>query len=321
MTRLVRKDGAGRLAESADEGQKQFMSNFNNSNHNLTVESKLENDLDELTKLTLGLSPDGIILLHLDSLIVQMVNEAVLNILDREIDSLIGFPFPFPLIGDEPHEMCISRNGHDPLYVSIRKRSFCWKNIEYLILSMRDVTARVRLREQLRSDSLLDDLTGLHNRRGFISLGEQAIRLAQRDKQGLLMIFIDLDGMKAINDDFGHQNGDAALEDVAKLLRKTFRKADIVARLGGDEFAVIAQGRSQNDEAHILRRLLENLNANNEISERPFQLSISIGFSHYTADLDCSLDDLIERADAAMYEEKKSRRNSRRHTPTSNPNL
>ncbi len=129
MTRLVRKDGAGRLAESADEGQKQFMSNFNNSNHNLTVESKLENDLDELTKLTLGLSPDGIILLRLDSLIVQMVNEAVLNILDREIDSLIGFPFPFPLIGDEPHEMCISHNGHDPLYVSIRKRSFCWKNI------------------------------------------------------------------------------------------------------------------------------------------------------------------------------------------------
>ncbi len=99
---------------------------------------------------------------------------------------------------------------------------------------------RHRMAEELRNLSLTDELTGLHNRRGFITLSQQQIRQAKRTKKEMLLLFVDLDGLKKINDGFGHSEGDRALFAVAALLRETFRDSDIVARIGGDEFAVLA---------------------------------------------------------------------------------
>jgi diguanylate cyclase (GGDEF)-like protein len=294
------------------------MLKFNDSYPDLYADSVLSDEVGELAQVLLGLSPDGLALIEQNSLTVRLLNETALSLLNGTCEKFIGLPFPFAILGEEPHEICVAREGRDPIYVSIRKREVAWSDQCYWFLSMRDVTARVRLREQLKSDSLLDELTGLHNRRGFVTLGEQSIRLVERDKLGLLLIFVDLDGMKEINDRFGHQNGDAALEDVASLLRQTFRKADILARLGGDEFAVIAHGRSHDDKAHISRRLLENLQALNEKTERPFKLSLSVGFAHHVESQSSSLDDLLERADAAMYEDKRSKQNSRDHSHTAN---
>jgi len=281
----------------------------------LFVDTTLSSKIDDLAKLMLSLSPDGIALIDQDSLKVKLVNNSALWLLNATVEMLMGQPFPATLHGQEPHEICISRDGRDSLFISIRKREMVWSNHRYWILSMRDVTARVRLREQLRSDSLMDELTGLHNRRGFVSMGEHAISLVEREKRELILVFVDLDGMKDINDKFGHKNGDGAVEDVALLLRQTFRKSDILARIGGDEFAVIAHAKHHTDKEQILRRLLENLRALNEQARRPYELSLSVGFAHYDALQRCTLDDLLERADAAMYEDKRLKKNGRQARP------
>ena len=106
--------------------------------------------------------------------------------------------------------------------------------------NIRDVTERKRLEEKLQNMSLVDDLTGLYNRRGFFALSQQQLKIAERTKQKALLFFADLDNMKQINDALGHQEGDNALVEVASVLKETFRKSDIIGRLGGDEFAVLA---------------------------------------------------------------------------------
>src|SRR6202012_3805139 len=96
--------------------------------------------------------------------------------------------------------------------------------------------------EQLRDLSLRDELTGLHNRRGWLELARQGLRLAIREKRPAAVIFADLNGMKQINDLYGHEEGDCALKDTARILRAACREADVVARFGGDEFVVFALG-------------------------------------------------------------------------------
>ncbi|HEY0971402.1 MAG TPA: two-component regulator propeller domain-containing protein [Gemmatimonadales bacterium] len=100
-------------------------------------------------------------------------------------------------------------------------------------------SARAAREEVLRTMSLRDDLTGLYNRRGLLTLAEQQVRVASRDRRGFVLLFADLDGLKGINDTHGHAAGDRAITDAAALLRETFREADIIARLGGDEFVVL----------------------------------------------------------------------------------
>ena len=102
----------------------------------------------------------------------------------------------------------------------------------------RDVTERKEQEQALRSLTIIDDLTKLYNRRGFLTLAERHLKLAVRKKTGVFLLFADLDGLKVINDTFGHLEGDRALVDAADILRASFRSADIIARLGGDEFTV-----------------------------------------------------------------------------------
>src|SRR5664279_1575350 len=109
------------------------------------------------------------------------------------------------------------------------------------LVVLRDVTERRQMVETIRTLSLTDELTGLLNRRGFTTLAEQQLRTSLRTRNRLWLLFADLDGLKEINDRHGHETGDRALCEVARLLRTgSFREADLVARLGGDEFAVLA---------------------------------------------------------------------------------
>jgi diguanylate cyclase (GGDEF)-like protein/PAS domain S-box-containing protein len=171
-----------------------------------------------------------------------------------------------------------------------------------------DLTERNKAQEELRSLSLVDDLTGLLNRRGFLTVAQQTLTLAPRLEGPLLLIFADLDGMKTINDTLGHREGDRALIDTAKILRKTYRDSDIIARLGGDEFTVLAMGNSRGDTAVLAARLLDQVDAHNAMGHRPYHLSISVGIVPYDAESRQPLDELIALADAAMYENKRRRR-------------
>lgn len=177
-----------------------------------------------------------------------------------------------------------------------------------LVRSVRHAIERHRLFSALRSLSLIDDLTGLYNRRGFADLGEQYLKLARRSGRGVTMVYLDLDRFKTINDSLGHHVGDRALIKVADILRATFRRSDIIARLGGDEFGVLALEAADESSELLVERLRERVVDFNESSPEPYQLSVSIGMAHHDDDPRVRLDDLVAEADSEMYREKHDKR-------------
>jgi diguanylate cyclase (GGDEF)-like protein len=160
----------------------------------------------------------------------------------------------------------------------------------------------------LRSLSLRDELTGLYNRRGFLEIAGQAQAQAARDRRLAALIFVDLNGMKRINDELGHETGDDALKDAACVLKEALTRSDVVARLGGDEFVAFSLDFGSG-KLEPLRRRLRAL-ADEEVSrkQRPYRLSMSSGAAYTDPQNPESLAQLLERADAAMYEQKRARK-------------
>jgi diguanylate cyclase (GGDEF)-like protein len=184
-------------------------------------------------------------------------------------------------------------------------------NGDVLIRSIRYAIERKRLMAELQKLSLLDDLTGLNNRRGFFTLAEQQMKMANRRRKGLLIMLADLDDMKKINDTLGHENGDTALRDTATIMKETFRGSDVIARIGGDEFAVCIVEDEESREDVVVRRLQTKLDEYNSGGKRSFTLSLSLGFSRCASGSSCSVDEMLSKADKLMYEQKKSKRHKR----------
>lgn len=176
-----------------------------------------------------------------------------------------------------------------------------------LVQVVRDNTERKKLEDTLRNSSLKDDLTGLLNRRGLLKQAAPYFDFARRQKEKLLLLFIDLDGMKKINDEFGHNEGDTALIQTAAILNRSFRSSDIIARLGGDEFTVLVTDRNANKEDAITR-LNENLKAYNASETRSHKLAFSIGVATLEPERMTCFEELLEQADQAMYEQKRMKR-------------
>jgi diguanylate cyclase (GGDEF)-like protein len=179
-----------------------------------------------------------------------------------------------------------------------------------LVRAIRYAIERHQLQMALRAMALVDDLTGLYNRGGFQTLARQHMKMADRMRKRVSHIFVDLDGLKEINDMLGHREGDLALIETADLLKETFRETDIIARIGGDEFVVLALETVGLAQEHWVTRLQENLTRRNERPERRYRLSLSMGIAYYDPDFPCPLDDLLDRADALMYEQKRTKRPS-----------
>lgn len=167
-------------------------------------------------------------------------------------------------------------------------------------------TKQYVLQTELSNLALKDELTGLYNRRGFLALAERQLKLARRCGRTLLLFFIDVDGLKEINDVFGHGEGDAALKCTAEALETTFRDSDVIARFGGDEFAVLAIEASDHSEAAIRERLTEYLNSARPQGSDP-KFSVSLGAARFNPWNSTSIRELIAEADQVMYEQKRRR--------------
>lgn len=203
------------------------------------------------------------------------------------------------------------RDGH-LIHVSVLGRAFQINTRETgVFVIYRDITERVQAEAIIQRLSTTDELTGLWNRRGFNALAEQAVLRAVREREGLIVIYADLDDFKAINDRFGHVEGDRALAEVAYLLRSSSRGSDIVARFGGDEFVILAAG-VRDGERVLTERILSAIDARNASSSRPFRLELSIGAAYVQPDeSNLDLDAVIATADQRMYAEKARRAASR----------
>lgn len=174
------------------------------------------------------------------------------------------------------------------------------------VVTFRDISERKQMQEELRALSLTDELTGLYNRRGFLTLVKQQTKIADRMEKEMLLIFADIDKMKLINDTLGHKEGDRALIDTANIFRKTLRDSDIIARFGGDEFVALAMEACNEHAKIIYNRLQETINIYNEKEERPYKLSLSFGFVCYVTG--SSIEELLVQADRLMYEDKQRKR-------------
>ena len=174
----------------------------------------------------------------------------------------------------------------------------------------KDITKLKHMEEELRALSLKDDLTVLYNRRGFTTLAEQYLKMAKRENRGLFVLYADLDNLKGINDKYGHHEGSYALIQIAKILTDSLRESDIIARLGGDEFAVIHVAFDEDNIKSIISRLQEKIKAYNARNHRDYNLSLSVGTSYFDPGHPSSLDQLLIKADEAMYEQKKKKKTS-----------
>ncbi|RMF90721.1 MAG: sensor domain-containing diguanylate cyclase [Nitrospinota bacterium] len=239
---------------------------------------------------------------------VRFLNPAALRLFPYPAEQMLGQRFPFPLHTDTPQEIDLCPDKRELRIAEMRVVEASWQGETFYVITLRDITEQVRLRERLRSLVLIDDLTGLYNRRGFLTLAEQQLKVAQRKKQGLVLVFTDLDDLKQINDTFGHQEGDRALVDVATILKATFRQSDIIARLGGDEFVVLALEAHASRTEALTTRLQKNIKKHNTHAQRPYTLSMSIGTVRYNPEFPCSIEDLLAQADAHMYARKQNKR-------------
>jgi diguanylate cyclase (GGDEF)-like protein len=177
-----------------------------------------------------------------------------------------------------------------------------------LLRAMRYAIQRHAMQAALQHLSLIDELTGVYNRRGFMALAEQQMKLAQRSNRALMLAFADLDNLKGINDRFGHSAGDDAILRAAEALRRTFRNSDIIGRMGGDEFTVLLVDALDDSRTIIdsrLQRILEDMNTRLRL---PFNLSMSLGTAKFEPDANMSVEDLLDKADQALYLRKRDRR-------------
>jgi len=189
--------------------------------------------------------------------------------------------------------------------------------VSYLVAEGQDITQRKQLELTLRQEketavnlATHDSLTGLPNRRHFMEYAEDKISLAQRRGDNLALLYIDLDGFKAINDYISHQAGDTVLTTLGDRFTRFVRKEEIIARLGGDEFAMLIYGYKKTEELELAaKRLIDLCSQAISIGDRKVTVGVSIGISTYP-DHAVSIDEFLSSADKAMYKIKRTTKGS-----------
>ncbi len=181
--------------------------------------------------------------------------------------------------------------------------------------SNESLSSQIRFLEQkntvLSRLSTIDEFTGLHNRRVLHETGKDLYRKTLNNGKACCCIFLDMDGLKKINDKWGHPEGDSAIKTLATILRKSFRSRDLIVRYGGDEFIVLMFDIKKETVSSALDRINHQLEKYNDSSGKPWQLQASWGVTFVSPErVSLSFEDLIEETDDRLYEEKKRRRDA-----------
>jgi diguanylate cyclase (GGDEF)-like protein/PAS domain S-box-containing protein len=262
---------------------------------------------------------------------LMSVNPAAAHSLGYTPDEMVGknlgdFMSPARRVAVGPYLQRLQRDGADSGLLPVvtkggEERTWQYRNTMYsekgmpvyIIGYASDVTDLMEGRDELRRLALTDELTGLHNRRAFLSLAEHALKVAQRNHTECLLFYVDVDGLKQINDSLGHHTGSAMIAEAAVVLRTVFRDSDILARVGGDEFAVLAIANPVANQELLLNRLATRLSSFNNSEQRPYKLSLSVGVAAFTPGSGRSVQQMMREADSAMYEQKNRYRGSAPH--------
>lgn len=214
-------------------------------------------------------------------------------------------PMPSMKSADDT-ESLISRVSKPAMHMTRETRELIERALKYAAEAQRTITEQQSRIEQLETLSMTDELTGLLNRRGFKDAITRALGNARRHEEQGLLVVIDLDGFKPINDTLGHAAGDAMLQHVADFLKARVRNTDYLARTGGDEFAILMVNGDLAPARHRAVELKAELNrATAMISHQRIPVSASFGIAPY--DSDASAEQIMHMADVAMYHDKRRR--------------
>lgn len=165
------------------------------------------------------------------------------------------------------------------------------------------------LREkELEYEASYDELTGLYNRKKGLKLFDEELKLCKEKHRKLLVCFIDIDGLKNVNDIYGHEQGDTLITAVSSLLKNATNDNDIICRLGGDEFLIVFKDCGSKDITKIKNKFENFIFYANLNSNKPYKISFSQGFSEYNYTENKDIHSLINIADKKMYEQKKARK-------------
>jgi len=163
------------------------------------------------------------------------------------------------------------------------------------------------IEQEIKSIQLatLDELTMISNRRGFMTLVDHSLKVCRRNKLPISIALFDLNKFKAINDTYGHHEGDFALVSFAQIMLESFRDCDVIARLGGDEFVVMLLDSDEDRIGAVLERFRIAAASANGKFDKPYQIEYSVGVAHFQHDTDEPIERMIQAADSAMYADKK----------------
>jgi len=185
--------------------------------------------------------------------------------------------------------------------------------------TIRDVTRRLKMERELgemsarlRELTLTDELTGLRNRRGFAAVASQMLDVAERQHATVRLLFLDVDGLKKLNDEYGHDAGDAGIRAVARALSHALRGEDVVSRIGGDEFVALTLGLDESAPDDIEARIRECLCTESAVAGLDRPVEASIGWAMRSPGNAATVEDLLAEADRAMYRVKKAARSQDR---------
>jgi len=236
----------------------------------------------------------------------KMIAQREVNVVGSITDKSIWLGVPLKVEDKVIGVMAVQSYTNPSLY-----RQEDIKIMEFVSNQVATAIERKRMEEELKKLAHYDTLTGAYNRGYGLELLQRQLKLSKRDKSPLLLAYSDLDNLKDINDEFGHEEGDRAMVQVAKLFKSILREVDIIIRMGGDEFLVVFLDSSLNEIPIIRKRLSNELARLNQISKKPYKIDLSTGFSNYDPANPQLMDELIRIADQNMYKEKKRKNKGR----------
>lgn len=249
----------------------------------------------------------GVVVLNMEG-VIQFINPVAKALFGRPSEELLGEEFGYPVETNDAVELELLLPGGQHSSVEMRAAKIDWDGSPCLLASLYDISARKQLEEALRKLSLRDGLTDLLNQRGFMLMGEQLLAMARRQRKSAVLLFVDMDGMKHINDTLGHQAGDQALMAVARILRESFRGTDVIARLGGDEFVVLALQSEAIGTETMQACLRANVEKENARSRSSFTIELSVGAIICGPKKPVALAEILVMADEEMYRQKRSKK-------------
>lgn len=184
--------------------------------------------------------------------------------------------------------------------------SLSMKRTKYLEERIKEKTKKLEhYAAELEHLASMDDMTNIYNRRMGLKMLRNHFNLSKRHKNSLSVCFVDIDGLKSVNDSFGHAKGDKLIRDISEMLRASIRESDIVSRMGGDEFLIIFSECGAGGARKAMRRLTEKIRVYNEDSQKSYRASVSFGISEFSGCEDKTMEDLLVEADNKMYDMKK----------------